>query len=781
MLRRLAAEHYLVKDNSMKYLFIIVAFLAPLTAKAQIPVWQHTPVVPSTNWTLLQKSPTGMPLFSMENIGSLFLWNNNNSWELYHKGSDECLSSTEPFITLFNQYIITSTACFAPQNMIGPKIQYRDTNGRWLPFPILDTITSLKNDLTDCQTYWPTYHQGSDKKLYTYFNLLKKVKDSIFPDRFYWKFIQKMIYSKSEIHSPWTLEATIYRDFPQQSILHVKNKDTMFFSYLDTVFVYEKGTLRFLPPFGINSDVLFEYHDGKIYGLRGATLYCYEDTLWRKVFSQPVNKYLVINNQEIYCSTLGSRSWDYALGGMPFGDSLYKTTDGGKSWTFLCRYFHPYIKAADGYLYGTYFSPRSRLARTNDEGKTIEFIDKGLTYTNEMFSIQAQQDGSILACGPGMWRSTDEGESWQSLGLDSFYVKHAIIDKKGYIHAAVGSDSFPQYRARGQVGVRSTDMGKTWELQFHYTWDNAGGFAQSPDGTLYTLFGTYYDTDFTMQSRDDGVTWQTIDRREMVKYKDNPKEYEVYLAGGLPAFLGDSIVILPKPLSRSTDGGRTWQFVRRPKTDSEYLYSCSSVLYDSFRKRFIAFVSEGSYYSYTSIDSGKTWQKLSDNGLPPHGGIFHAIIDSSVGRIYVYDPPYSSLLLYSDDGGSTWQGEIIKKRVAQGSPFYGAINNMTVSKRGYVYLTDRQHGLFRTTERFPPVGVREEEETLSTLRIMPNPANTYLSLSGTDNALVFIADMQGSLVYQGYEHSIDISRWQTGMYCARIPATGQKALFMVVR
>jgi hypothetical protein len=53
--------------------------------------------------------------------------------------------------------------------------------------------------------------------------------------------------------------------------------------------------------------------------------------------------------------------------------------------------------------------------------------------------------------------------------------------------------------------------------------------------------------------------------------------------------------------------------------------------------------------------------------------------------------------------------------------------------------------------------------------------------TGTDNALVFIADMQGSLMYQGYEHSIDISRWQTGMYCARIPATGQKALFMVVR
>jgi hypothetical protein len=169
----------------MKYLFIIVAFLAALTAKAQIPVWQHTPVVPSTNWTLLQKSPTGMPLFSMENIGSLFLWNNNNnSWELYHKRNDECLSSTEPFITLFNQYIITSTACFAPQNMIGPKIQYRDTNGLWLPFPILDTIASLKNDLTDCQTYWPAYHQGSDKKLYTYFNLLKKVNDSIFPDRF---------------------------------------------------------------------------------------------------------------------------------------------------------------------------------------------------------------------------------------------------------------------------------------------------------------------------------------------------------------------------------------------------------------------------------------------------------------------------------------------------------------------------------------------------------------------------------------------------------------------
>lgn len=777
MLRRLAAEYYLVKDNSMKYFFIIITFLAVLSAKAQIPIWQHTPVVPSTNWTLLQKSPTGMPLFSMENIGSLFLWNNkNNSWELYYQKSDECANSSEPFITIFNELIITSTACISG-NKNTPQIQYRDTNGMWLPFPILDTVASLQNSDTNCETIWPAYHQGSDKKLYTYFNLLKKVKHSTFPDIFGWKFIQKMVYSKSDIKSPWKLEAIIYRDFPSKSILHVKNKDTMYFSYQDTVFVYEKGKIRFLPPFGIDSDVLFEYHDGKMYGLRGATLYCYEDSLWRKVFSQPVRRYLVINNQEIYCSTLGSRSWDYARGGSPFGDSLYKTTDGGKSWTYLSRYFHPYLKAADGYLYGTYFSPRSRLARTNDDGKTIEFIDKGLTYTNEMFSIQAQQDGSILACGPGLWRSTDEGESWHSLGLDSFYVRHAIIDKKGYIHASVGSDSFPQYRARGQVGVRSTDMGKTWELQIHYTWDNAGGFSQSPDGTLYTLFGVYYDTDFTMQSRDDGVTWQPIDRREMVKYKEDPKEYEVYLAGGVPAFLGDSIVILPNPLSRSTDGGRTWQFVRRPKKESRPTYQCTGVLYDPFRKRFIAFVNEGSYYSYTSIDSGKTWQKLSEEWLPPNGGIIRSIIDS-VGRIYVYDPPYSSYLLYSDDGGSVWDN---KKMIAKGSPRHSAINNMTVSKRGYVYFADRQYGLYRTTERFPPVGVQEEEEIPNTLRIVPNPANTFLSLSGTDNALVFIADMQGSLMYQGYENSIDISRWQTGMYCARIPATGQKALFMVVR
>ena len=154
-----------------------------------------------------------------------------------------------------------------------------------------------------------------------------------------------------------------------------------------------------------------------------------------------------------------------------------------------------------------------------------------------------------------------------------------------------------------------------------------------------------------------------------------------------------------------------------------------------------------------------------------------SIIDST-GRIYSYSGGIG-WSIYSDDGGESW---VNQQNVAEGSPFYSAINTMTVSKRGYVYFADRQHGLFRTTERFPPVGVKDEEETPpNTLRIMPNPANTFLSLSGTDNALVFIADMQGSLIYQGYENSIDISGWQTGMYCARIPATGQKALFMVVR
>jgi photosystem II stability/assembly factor-like uncharacterized protein len=779
LLRRQAAEHYFVKDNSMKYLFIIVVFLAALTAKAQIPVWQHTPVVPSAYIHYLNHSNTSTPLYYHLFTSRLNRWNEKNKkWDIDFDQFIDCRQvNSYPTFCQYGTYLIMINTC-ADLDYFSydtTSLLYRDTIGLWhfLSFP--DTLNQLHTQYgQNIKIFITGIFSGSDNHLYLVCGYERR--DPLTTDVIAREFF---IYSKNDIHTQWKRRKNLHPKFfwssyKYYSHVHWENENQYILSDKDTVFIYDNGIVRNLPPLNYDGQLFFSYYDNNIYVVKGG-LYRYSDSAWHKIFSQPVNKYLVINNQEIYCSTLGSRSWDYALGGMPFGDSLYKTTDGGKSWTFLCRYFHPILKADDGYLYGTYFSPRSRLARTNDEGKTIEFVEDGLGYTDQLFSIQAQQDGSILACGPGMWRSTDEGESWQSLGLDSFYVKHAIIDKKGYIHAAVGSDSFPQYRARGQVGVRSTDMGKTWELQFHYTWDNAGGFAQSPDGTLYTLFGRYYDTDFTMQSRDDGVTWQTIDRREMVKYKDNPKEYEVYLAGGLPAFLGDSIVILPKPLSRSTDGGRTWQFIRRPKTDSEYLYSCSSVLYDSFRKRFIAFASEGSYYSYTSIDSGKTWQELSENRFSLRN--VQSIIDST-GRIYSYRGGIG-WSIYSDDGGESWVKD--RQNVAEGSPFYSPINTMTVSKRGYVYFADRQHGLFRTTERFPPVGVKEEEETPSTLRIMPNPANTFLSLSGTDNALVFIADMQGSLMYQGYEHSIDISRWQTGMYCARIPATGQKALFMVVR
>lgn len=174
------------------------------------------------------------------------------------------------------------------------------------------------------------------------------------------------------------------------------------------------------------------------------------------------------------------------------GDGVYKSTDGGKTWTHMGLdktrqisrvQVHPdnpdivYV-AAQGSPYGA--NKERGIYRSKDGGKSWELVlhidkdtgasDMSLDMTNPRVIYAAFWDHrrypwKIRSGGPGssIWKSTDGGDSWEKLAK-------GLPDKMGKIGISVSRANnervFAIVEAKGDKGglYRSDDAGNSWEL-----------------------------------------------------------------------------------------------------------------------------------------------------------------------------------------------------------------------------------------------------------------------------------------------------------------------------
>jgi photosystem II stability/assembly factor-like uncharacterized protein len=324
-----------------------------------------------------------------------------------------------------------------------------------------------------------------------------------------------LLYS-SDCGATWSDLATPYNEVPSLSV----------FSRMgDTVLVGSEGAGVFLidatsrawawSATGITATVvpaLYPAPGGHIFAsTRGGTVWRTSDRGETWQFMQYVTQVLCGQLVKCFAATLNGT----ILAGASEG--VRRSTDNGRTWFesgLLFTNVNSFTILPNGHiLAGTggrnaYWRPRG-VYRSTDDGVTWSVV--GLQNTS-VLSITVHGGGETYLAATmedGFYRSTDHGTSWVQSGLSNAFVMSSALSATGRVFA--GAEHPPP--GAGARIWRSTNEGVSWQLangQFSYPWvlSLAGNRRGDVFASLATMDGGVF------RSTDDGQNWDTLWRAE---------------------------------------------------------------------------------------------------------------------------------------------------------------------------------------------------------------------------------------------------------------------------
>jgi photosystem II stability/assembly factor-like uncharacterized protein len=275
-------------------------------------------------------------------------------------------------------------------------------------------------------------------------------------------------------------------------------------------------------------------------------------------------------------------------GGAPPYIQVWKTTDGGGTWT--------YASVDTSLVSGEAFSPYYLNFADAQHGWLLVFLG-----------------GGMMHAYVALFTTIDGGANWTDILDPSMDNDIQSFSKTGMVFA----DAQTGWLTRDSEGVdptphvfRTTDAGVTWTrldlpapVDAPNLYDTYACSSYSPNAfsvLSVTLAMKCLDTDtfkiekdYAYSSTDSGVTWQTYAL---------PADYR--LGEGLFFFSPQSGLALGRKIYATADGGKTWKFVQQVYWDGQFSFVSSDLgwAYVINDQREIALVK--------TINGGKTWAIL---------------------------------------------------------------------------------------------------------------------------------------------------------------------------
>ncbi len=342
--------------------------------------------------------------------------------------------------------------------------------------------------------------------------------------------------------------------------------------------------------------------------------------------------------------------------------ALYRSTDGGTSWSLLDTgmdeeavvhsiLIDPTSPADNRQLF---VSTDTGLSRSQDNGSSWTPINTGLPHTNArrlalcnsggqitlFLSLSTEGDSSNpSSLQGGIYKSTDNGGSWTSINGDLPTVPYEDPE-----------DPPPAYDYWKYV-VHPTDPAILYAATNLGGWGDLWGVHKTTDGGNTW---TKVDTDITYGWMD-SAWWNEGNISLLEISSSNP---EILIAGG-------------DFLRRSSDGGETWQQVYTEKVGSGWR-GRGIELMESFSQAFHPTDADVIYIAYDDMglwrsdDGGSSFLRLDPTQKPGgYDSVNSIVVDPETDDLYIsrdngendadLDPQYSiGRLLKSTDRGVTW-------------------------------------------------------------------------------------------------------------------------------